>query len=91
MKRAMLINRLPYLLLGAMTLVSLGGPFAVFLVIRGGLRPDWPPDRLVEWIVLSLVVALVLALFLACLTLGWWYSRIRQDNGPTPSDSSRAS
>jgi uncharacterized membrane protein YedE/YeeE len=70
--------RLPYFLLGAMTFVSFGGPFAVFLVMRGGLRPDWPPDRPVEWIVIGTVIGLAVALFIACLTIGWWYAGARQ-------------
>jgi uncharacterized membrane protein YedE/YeeE len=76
------VPRLPYFLLGAMTLVSVGGPFAMFLVIRGGIHPDWPPDRPVEWIVIGLVIGLAVALFVACLTVGWWYSWTRQDRGP---------
>jgi len=74
MNRNSPVPRLPYFLLGAMTLVSVGGPFAVYLVLRGGLRPDWPPDRLVEWIVIGLVIGLAVALFVACLTVGLWYS-----------------
>lgn len=80
------IPRLPNVLLGAMTLVSVGGPFAVFLVMRGGLRAEWPPDRLVEWIVISLVIGLAVALFVACLTVGWWYSGSRQARHPDSLD-----
>ncbi len=44
---------LPYVLLGAMTLVSFGGPFAMLVVIRGGSSADWPPDRAIEWITIG--------------------------------------
>jgi Na+-driven multidrug efflux pump len=86
MSRNAPVPRLPYFLLGAMTLVSFGGPFAVFLVMRGGLRPDWPPDRLIEWIVVGLVIALAVALFVACLSVGWWYSWDRRAKRPDTSD-----
>jgi hypothetical protein len=64
---------LPYLLLGAMTLVSFGGPFAVLLVLRGGTSPTWPPDRPVEWITTAVVVALAGVLFLTCISIRLWY------------------
>ena len=63
----------PTVLLGAMTLVSFGGPFVVFVVIRGGSSADWPPDRPLEWITIGVVFGLVIALFVACVTIGWWY------------------
>ncbi len=44
------LPRLPYVLLGAMTLVSFGGPFVILVVVRGGPSARWPPDRPVEWI-----------------------------------------
>jgi hypothetical protein len=96
MSRNSPVPRVPYILLAAMTLISVGGPFAVYLVIRGGLRPDWPPDRLVEWIVISLVVGAAVALFVACLTIGWWYSWTRHvkptdtpDTGPRTQSANR--
>jgi hypothetical protein len=64
--------RLPYALLGLLTLACFGGPFFL-LVVRGGERGDWPPDRPIEWIVVALVFAITAGLFVACITLGLWY------------------
>jgi hypothetical protein len=68
---------LPYVLLGAMTAVSFGGPFVILLVVRGGASANWPPDRPVEWITIGLVIWLAIALFFACVSIGWWYPRAR--------------
>jgi len=69
---------LPYVLLGAMTLISFGGPFVILLIVRGGASANWPPDRPVEWITIGLVVWLAIALFLACASIGWWYPSSRR-------------
>ncbi len=63
----------PSVLLGAMTLASFGGPFAMLAVIQGGPSARWPPDRPVEWITIGLVVGLVVTLFCACVSIGAWY------------------
>jgi hypothetical protein len=65
---------LPYVLLAAMTLVSFGGPFVILVIVRGGPRANWPPDRPVEWITIALVAWLFLVLFFSCVSIGWWYS-----------------
>jgi hypothetical protein len=65
---------LPYVLLGAMTLVSFGGPFAVLAILQGGENANWPPDRAIEWITTGLVVGLVITLFCACASMRFWYS-----------------
>jgi uncharacterized membrane protein YedE/YeeE len=78
MKRIPTIPRLPYFLLGALTLVAFGGPFVMFVVVRGGPRSDWPPDRVVEWIVIGLILGLAVSLFSACVTVGWWYPWSRE-------------
>ncbi len=78
MSRSRHIARLPYYLLGAMSLVSFGGPLVIFLVLRGGRSPDWPPDRAIEWVVVSFVIVLAVALFVACLSFGSWYSRLQR-------------
>ena len=67
------LPRLPYVLLGAMTLVSFGGPFVILGAIWGGKSAKWPPDRPVEWVAVTLVIGLVISLFVACVSLGWWY------------------
>ena len=36
------LPRLPYVLLGAMTVVSFGGPFLILFVVRGGNSARWP-------------------------------------------------
>jgi hypothetical protein len=62
----------PLVLLGLLTIVTFIGPFVLFLTIRGGDCPDWPPDRPVEWWVFGLVLATFLALMAACLTARFW-------------------
>jgi hypothetical protein len=64
------VRRLPFVLLGLMTLATLGGPIAFGLVLNGGGRAAWPPDRPVEWWTLGGISALVLALMIACIGVG---------------------
>jgi hypothetical protein len=78
MSRIPPVPRLPYVLLGGLTLVSFGGPFAMLVVVRGGPGVGWPPDRAVEWVVIGLVFTSAVALFLACVSLGWWYPGLRR-------------
>jgi hypothetical protein len=61
-----------------MTLVSFGGPFVMLVIIRGGARANWPPDRPVEWFTIGLVLTLAIALFVACVSIGWWYAPARR-------------
>jgi hypothetical protein len=76
------LPRLPYALLGLLTLACFGGPFAL-LIVRGGPSADWPPDRTIEWIVIALVITATTVLFLACVTLGLWYRPPRRNpRGP---------
>jgi hypothetical protein len=86
MKRVPPVPRLPYLLLGGLTLVSFGGPFAMLVIVRGGPSPRWPPDRSIEWVVISLVCTLALALFGACVSIGWWYRQPRPTRKSTTRD-----
>jgi hypothetical protein len=91
---------LPYVLLGAMTLVSFGGPFAMLVVLQGGPSAQWPPDRAIEWITIGLVVGLMITLFCACISIRVWYSagadathaapRLRE-SGDTPNMINRES
>jgi hypothetical protein len=84
---------LPYVLLGAMSLISFGGPFVILFIVRGGASANWPPDRPVEWITIALVLLLAIALFLACVSIGWWYPSVRHvastQDGITPSRPNR--
>ena len=82
MNRTPRLSNWPYALLGAMSLVCFGGPLLIFVVVRGGASPYWPPDRAVEWITIALVLALFGALFLACVTIGWWSLPPRQGKAP---------
>ncbi len=63
------LPRLPFVLLGAMTLATFGGPLLIGASLRGGQRPEWPPDRPVEWATLLGVSGTVAGLMLACLSL----------------------
>ncbi len=58
---------LPLLLLVALTILTLAGPFAIFAVVHGGARPEWPPDRPVEWWVFWLVCGGYATLMVACI------------------------
>jgi hypothetical protein len=80
------LPRLPYVLLGAMTLVSFVGPFVILGTIWGGRSAKWPPDRAVEWVAIALVFGLVIALFLACLSVGWWHRRAAAAEEPKTGD-----
>src|SRR5262249_58632636 len=71
MSRIPPVPRLPYLLLGGLTLVCFGGPVAMLVIVRGGPSSDWPPDRAVEWLVIGLVFGLVVVLFSACGSGSW--------------------
>jgi len=84
---------LPYVLLGAMSLITFGGPFVILIIVRGGASANWPPDRPVEWITIALVLWLAIVLFLACVSIGWWYPPSRHvrrtQNGATPARQPR--
>jgi hypothetical protein len=61
-----------YILLGMMSLVCFGGPFALALLLSGGERSGWPPDRTVEWVGAIGLLVLFTILFAACLTIRLW-------------------
>jgi hypothetical protein len=65
-----------------MSLVTFGGPFLVLVVVQGGVSPDWPPDRLIEWITIAVVFGLFAVFFVACITMGWWYPPLRRQKAP---------
>jgi hypothetical protein len=70
-------SKAPLVLLGLMSLVTFSGPFAIFLVIRGGESAVWPPDRPVEWWTFGVVTLAVVAMMIGCVTAGRW-SRQRE-------------
>jgi hypothetical protein len=76
-------SRLAYALLGAMTVVSFGGPIALMLVIGGGQNPKWPPDRPIEWVASGVIVTVACALLLLCLSIRWWLPAVKSSGGTT--------
>ncbi|AMV36351.1 hypothetical protein [Planctomyces sp. SH-PL62] len=78
------ISRAAYVLLGAMTLVSFGGPFFIALILYGGERSGWPPDRTVEWVGVLGVLALFTVCLVACITIRLWLVNTSGDPKPKP-------
>jgi hypothetical protein len=60
-----------FVLLGLLTLGTVGGPLAIFLTLRGGTDPEWPPDRPVEWWMFGGTIGGYLVLLTACLLVGF--------------------
>ena len=73
--------RLPYVLIEAMPLVVVAGPFATGAALRGGPSPVWPPDRPVEWATLLGTSGVVLGLMLACLSLALINRKVLTEDG----------
>jgi hypothetical protein len=72
----------PFVLLGLLTVATLGGPLAILLTLRGGTRRGWPPDRPIEWWTFGLSIVAVVVLMSACLVIGvvrWWRTAHRPD------------
>jgi hypothetical protein len=67
------LPRIPYILLGALSIVCFGGPFVILIAVRGGESSRWPPDRPIEWMTIGVVLTLFLVLFVACLSIRFWY------------------
>ena len=64
------LARTPFVLLGLLTIATLGGPLAILLTLRGGARTVWPPDRPLEWWTFGIAIAAFLGLLVTCLTIG---------------------
>jgi hypothetical protein len=64
------VPRLPFVLLGLMTIATFGGPLLIAVALRGGQSPEWPPDRPIEWVVFYGTSGLVVVLMAACLAIG---------------------
>jgi hypothetical protein len=80
----------PFVLLGLLTIATMGGPVAILLTFRGGASPGWPPDRPVEWWTFGLCTGIVVVLMSACLLIGLARhrrsatTRINSTRGPDP-------
>lgn len=83
----MTARRWAYVLLGAMTLVSFGGPFLIAVLLGGGERSGWPPDRPIEWVGVGLVFILFLACFVACLSVGKWLPKSADASRPKSAEA----
>lgn len=82
------VSQAAYILLGMMSLVCFGGPFVLALLLSGGERSGWPPDRNVEWAGAIGLLALFTILFVACLTIRLWL--IKPTTPKRPDDNPRA-
>jgi drug/metabolite transporter (DMT)-like permease len=60
----------PFVLLGLLTIATVGGPLLIYLMLKGGERPAWPPDRPLEWWTFGLSIAMYLVILAACLSTG---------------------
>ena len=73
--------KLPLVLLGLMTVATFGGPFVLALVISGGRRSSWPPDRPVEWCAFVLICGGVVVLMTACVAFALRAAGMRTGSG----------
>ena len=80
------LARLPFFLLGTMTILTFGGPLAIGYVLRGGASPAWPPDRPVEWATLLGISGMVAALMIACLSLALVNRRMKSEPAGNPGN-----
>ena len=82
------LPKTPFVLLGLMTVLTVGGPIAITQAIKGGASPGWPPDRPVEWWTFGLVTGAVLIVMSACLAIGlvnWRKNLAKRPSGPNGS------
>jgi hypothetical protein len=81
-----------FALLGFLTAATVGGPLAIFLTLRGGNRPEWPPDRAVEWWMLGGTIGGYLVLLAACLLVGLvrWRRTVGAQRASAPGGRSDA-
>jgi hypothetical protein len=60
----------PYVALGVLTLLTVGGPLAIAVILDGGAHRRWPPDRPVEWWTFGLVIGSFAIVMTVCLAIG---------------------
>jgi hypothetical protein len=77
-------SALPIVLLAAMTTATLVGPLAFGVVLHGGARDTWPPDRPIEWWALGLTSALVVALMVGTILVSLATRKPRRPSPPPP-------
>lgn len=77
------LQRAAYALLLLMTFFTFGGALAIWLTLREGEHPGWPPDRPVEWAVFLGVTGAVVLLFLACLVVAALLPKRPAAGGPS--------
>jgi hypothetical protein len=64
------LPKAPFVLLGLLTVLTVGGPVVIWKTIQGGSSPRWPPDRPVEWWTFGLITGAVVVLMTSCLAIG---------------------
>jgi hypothetical protein len=80
----------PFVLLGLLTVATVGGPLAIFLTLRGGTRAEWPPDRTVEWWMFGGTIGGYLVLLTVVLAVGlyrWRRTVGALTRAPAPGDA----
>ena len=68
-------SKFAYALLFLMTFFSMGGPFLIGHVLKGGEHAGWPPDRPVEWVTFVAVTGIVIGLLMTILIYGLTFKR----------------
>jgi hypothetical protein len=79
------LKKTPFVLLGLLTIFTVGGPIAISQSIKGGASTRWPPDRPVEWWTFGLITGAVVVLMAACLGIGlvnWRKTVAKAPSGP---------
>lgn len=64
-----------YVLLVLMSISSMGGPFMIGWILKGGEQTRWPPDRPVEWVIVIAVTGTVVVLMATILIHGFRLKR----------------
>ncbi|HEV3166681.1 MAG TPA: hypothetical protein VGZ22_21830 [Isosphaeraceae bacterium] len=81
--------RSPLVLLGLLTFATFGGPLIFGLILRGGQRASWPPDRPIEWVVLVLAVGVTGTLFVTTIAVSLLQQRLQAPPSPRGTEKAR--